>query len=74
MSLNGLNRHSTAPCSSSRVRTVLSVVAVMKMIGISRPRRDNYGCMYYTPAGDPVRDMPGPPLPLNGEKRQMARG
>src|ERR1700733_14540925 len=41
VSLNGLNRHSTAPRSSSRVRTVLSVLAVMKMIGISRLRRDN---------------------------------
>ena len=35
MSLNGLNRHSTAPCSSSRGRAVLSVLAVMKIIGIS---------------------------------------
>src|ERR1700688_1919195 len=41
VSLNGLNRHSTAPWSSSRVRTVLSVLAVMKMIGISRLRRDS---------------------------------
>jgi hypothetical protein len=41
VSLNGLNRHSTAPSSSSRGRTVLSVLAVMKMIGISCPRSFN---------------------------------
>ena len=35
VSLNGLNRHSTAPCSSRRGRTVSSPCAVMKTIGIS---------------------------------------
>src|SRR6202034_3711209 len=41
VSLNGLNRHSIAPCSSNRGRTVLSALAVMKMIGIACPRRFN---------------------------------
>jgi hypothetical protein len=34
VSLNGLNRHSTAPCSSTRRRTLSSARAVMKTIGI----------------------------------------
>src|SRR3712207_6690796 len=33
-SLNGLARHSTAPCARRRGRTVLSPLAVMKTIGI----------------------------------------
>jgi hypothetical protein len=41
VSLNGLNRHSTAPCASTRERTVLSPLAVMKTIGISCRRRIN---------------------------------
>src|SRR4029450_10990446 len=34
VSLNGLNRHSTAPFASTRLRIVLSPLAVMKTIGI----------------------------------------
>ena len=41
VSLKGLNRHSTAPSSSSRGRAVLSVLAVMKMMGISCLRSFN---------------------------------
>src|SRR5512145_3462191 len=43
-SLNGLNRHSTAPCASRRGRMVLSPLAVMKTIGISCCRRINSCC------------------------------
>ena len=39
MSLNGLNRHSPAPCSISRWRTKISASAVMKTIGIVSRRR-----------------------------------
>ena len=41
VSLNGLNRHSTAPCPSSWARTVSSLLAVMKTIGISFRRSFN---------------------------------
>jgi len=41
VSLKGLNRHSTAPCSSKRGRRVSSPRAVMKMIGISSRRSVN---------------------------------
>ena len=39
VSLNGFNRHSTAPSSSTRGRRFASPWAVMKTIGISRRRR-----------------------------------
>ena len=39
VSLNGLNRHSTAPCLRRRRRAAASPLAVMKTIGIPASRR-----------------------------------
>src|ERR671910_247552 len=39
VSLNGLNRNSTAPCASRRARTLVSRLAVTKIIGICFWRR-----------------------------------
>jgi hypothetical protein len=39
--LNGLKRHAIAPCSRTCDRTSSSLCAVMKITGVSRPRRFN---------------------------------
>ena len=40
--MKGLNRHSTAPCSSTRGRTDFIFLAVIKMTGMFFPRRLNF--------------------------------